>query len=133
MVSRRARSNARCRRLRVGMTELEVAGILEKALRDEGSEGFPFPSIVASGPRSALPHARSSAVAIEAGDFLLLDFGAETGGYCADVTRTFVMGRAAAGAARDLRHCSHRQRERGAARSGRDDRPGCRRHRSRLH
>jgi Xaa-Pro aminopeptidase len=78
------------------MTELEVAGILEKALRDEGSEGFPFPSIVASGPRSALPHARSSGRRVEAGDFLLLDFGAETGGYCADVTRTFVVGRAAA-------------------------------------
>ena len=49
--------------VRVGMTELEVAGVLEKALRDEGSEGFPFPSIVASGPRSALPHARSSSAA----------------------------------------------------------------------
>ncbi|MBA3671195.1 MAG: aminopeptidase P family protein, partial [Gemmatimonadaceae bacterium] len=44
----------------VGMTELQVAGVLEKALRDEGSEGFPFPSIVASGPRSALPHAHTS-------------------------------------------------------------------------
>ncbi len=53
--------------IRVGMTELEVAGVLEKALRDEGSEGFPFPSIVASGPRSALPHARSSARRVEAG------------------------------------------------------------------
>jgi Xaa-Pro aminopeptidase len=82
--------------VRVGMTELEVAGILEKSLRDEGSEGFPFPSIVASGPRSALPHARSTARRIEAGDFLLLDFGAETSGYCADVTRTFVVGRAGA-------------------------------------
>jgi len=81
--------------LRVGMTELEVAGVLEKSLRDEGSEGFPFESIVASGPRSALPHARSTSRTIEAGDFLLLDFGAETKGYCADVTRTFVMGRAA--------------------------------------
>jgi Xaa-Pro aminopeptidase len=80
--------------VRVGMTELEVAGALEKSLRDEGSEGFPFPSIVASGPRSALPHARSSTRQIERGDFLLLDFGAETGGYCADVTRTFVVGRA---------------------------------------
>lgn len=80
--------------VRVGMTELEVAGVLEKALRDEGSEGFPFPSIVASGPRSALPHARSTSRAIEPGDFLLLDFGAETRGYCADVTRTFVVGRA---------------------------------------
>jgi Xaa-Pro aminopeptidase len=82
--------------LRAGMTELQVAGVLEKALRDEGSEGFPFESIVASGPRSALPHARSTARRVDQGDFLLLDFGAETGGYCSDITRTFVMGKAAA-------------------------------------
>lgn len=80
--------------LHVGMTELQVAGVLEKALRDEGSEGFPFPSIVAGGPRSALPHARSSARALEQGDFLLMDFGAEVGGYCSDITRTVVMGAA---------------------------------------
>lgn len=77
-----------------GMRETEVAGVLEKALRDEGSEGFPFPTIVASGPRSALPHARSSSRQIADGDFLLIDFGAEVGGYCADVTRTAVVGRA---------------------------------------
>ena len=77
-----------------GMTEFEVAGTLEKALRDAGSEGFPFPSIVASGPRSALPHARSSERRVNRGDFLLLDFGAEAGGYCADVTRTVVVGAA---------------------------------------
>jgi Xaa-Pro aminopeptidase len=82
--------------VREGMSELEIAGILEKALRNEGSEGFPFPSIVASGPRSALPHARSSPRRVQAGEFLLLDFGAEVSGYCADVTRTFVVGRAAA-------------------------------------
>ena len=80
--------------VKVGMSEVAVAGVLEKALRDEGSEGFPFPSIVASGPRAALPHARSSARALEHGDFLLIDFGAEVGGYCSDVTRTVVMGRA---------------------------------------
>lgn len=80
--------------LKVGMSELEVAGVLEKSLRDEGSEGFPFPSIVASGPRSALPHARSSSRTLERGDFLLMDFGAEVGGYCSDVTRTVVMGKA---------------------------------------
>ena len=80
--------------LHPGMSELSVAGVLEKALRDEGSEGFPFPSIVASGPRSALPHARSSTRVLERGDFLLLDFGAEVEGYCSDVTRTVVMGRA---------------------------------------
>jgi Xaa-Pro aminopeptidase len=76
------------------MSELEVAGVLEKSLRDEGSEGFPFASIVASGPRSALPHAHSTERTIGNGDFLLLDFGAETHGYCADVTRTFAVGRA---------------------------------------
>ncbi len=80
--------------VKVGMRETEVAGVLEKALRDEGSEGFPFATIVASGPRSALPHARSSAREIGAGEFLLMDFGAEVSGYCADVTRTVVVGRA---------------------------------------
>jgi Xaa-Pro aminopeptidase len=82
--------------VRLGMTELEVAGILEKALRDAGSEGFPFPSIVASGPRAALPHAHSSPRPIESGDFLLMDFGAVVGGYCSDVTRTVVVGSASA-------------------------------------
>jgi Xaa-Pro aminopeptidase len=78
--------------LAAGQTELEVAGILEKALRDEGSEETPFPPIVASGPRSALPHARASARAIGIGDFLLLDFGAQYQGYCSDITRTFIVG-----------------------------------------
>ena len=78
--------------IRAGMTELEVAGVLEKSIRDAGSESFPFPSIVASGERSALPHARSSAKEIRRGELLLLDFGAAAGGYCADITRTFVVG-----------------------------------------
>ncbi|HUQ18349.1 MAG TPA: Xaa-Pro peptidase family protein [Gemmatimonadaceae bacterium] len=82
--------------IRAGLTELEVAGILEKALRDEGSEDAPFPPIVASGPRAALPHARASKRVIERGDFLLLDFGAQHEGYCSDVTRTFVVGAATA-------------------------------------
>ena len=80
--------------VRAGLTELAIAGVLEHALRVEGSEGFPFPSIVASGERSALPHARSSSKPVHEGDLLLLDFGAEYRGYCADVTRTFVVGRA---------------------------------------
>ena len=82
--------------VRRGMTELAVAGILEHALREAGSEDFPFPSIVASGPRSALPHARSSTRTLERGDLLLLDFGAVVGGYCSDVTRTVVVGHATA-------------------------------------
>jgi Xaa-Pro aminopeptidase len=80
--------------VRVGMTELSVAGILERELRNAGSEGFAFPSIVASGPRSALPHAHSSARELESGDFLLMDFGAVVDGYCSDLTRTVVVGTA---------------------------------------
>jgi Xaa-Pro aminopeptidase len=80
--------------IRAGMTELEVAGVLEKSIRDAGSEAFPFPSIVASGPRSALPHARTSSRPIARDEFLLMDFGAAAGGYCADVTRTVIVGKA---------------------------------------
>jgi len=80
------------RHVRPGLTELEIAGLLEGALRRLGSEGHPFPTIVASGPRTALPHARSSRRTVAAGDWLLLDFGAQVDGYCADITRTVVVG-----------------------------------------
>lgn len=80
--------------VRPGLSELEVAGMLEHAMRDAGSEDFAFPSIVASGERAALPHARASERTIERGEFLLLDFGAVVNGYCSDVTRTVVVGRA---------------------------------------
>ncbi len=78
--------------IRAGRTELEVASDLEAELRRRGSEWHPFQSIVASGPRSALPHARSTARPIQSGDFLVMDFGAQVGGYCSDITRTFVVG-----------------------------------------
>ncbi len=78
--------------VRAGMTELEIAGLLEGALRRLGSEGHPFPTIVASGPRTALPHARSSGRAVAPGEWLLLDFGAQVDGYCADITRTVLVG-----------------------------------------
>ena len=80
--------------IKVGQTEYEVAAILEAALRRRGSEWHPFPTIVASGPRSALPHARTSERVLANGDWLLLDFGARVDGYCADLTRTFVVGTA---------------------------------------
>jgi Xaa-Pro aminopeptidase len=80
--------------VRAGMTELEVAGLLEHALRDQGSEGFAFPTIIAAGARSALPHAHPTSHRVASGDFLLFDFGAVVEGYCSDVTRTVVVGRA---------------------------------------
>jgi Xaa-Pro aminopeptidase len=78
-----------------GRRERDVATVLEAELRRRGSEWHPFPTIVASGPRSALPHAQTTERVIEAGDLVLLDFGAQVDGYCADITRTVVVGRAA--------------------------------------
>jgi Xaa-Pro aminopeptidase len=78
--------------VRPGLTELEIAATLEAALRRRGSEWHPFPTIVASGPRAALPHARTSPRPVQAGEWLLLDFGAQVDGYCADLTRTVVVG-----------------------------------------
>lgn len=78
--------------VRVGETEFAVAARLEAALRRRGSEWHPFQTIVASGERAALPHARTSARAIRPGEWLLLDFGAQADGYCADLSRTMVVG-----------------------------------------
>ncbi len=80
--------------VRAGQRELDVGAALEHALRVRGSEWHPFQTIVASGPRAALPHARTSERVIGPGDWLLLDFGAQVDGYCADLTRTVVVGAA---------------------------------------
>ena len=78
--------------VRPGQSEREIGAALEGALRRRGSEWHPFPTIVASGPRSALPHARTSARTVGRGEWLLIDFGAQVDGYCADLTRTVVVG-----------------------------------------
>ena len=78
--------------IRTAQTELAIAARLELALRSRGSEWHPFETIVASGPRSALPHARATDRAVRAGEWLLLDFGARLSGYCSDITRTVMVG-----------------------------------------
>lgn len=75
-----------------GMTEKEVAWELEKFLRERGSETILFDFIVASGPNSALPHARPSDRVLLPGEPLLIDFGARFQGYCSDLTRTLYPG-----------------------------------------
>jgi Xaa-Pro aminopeptidase len=77
-----------------GVRERDIALELEFFMRREGSEGVAFPPIVASGPNSALPHAAPSERTLAQGDFVVLDFGARVGGYCSDMTRTVVVGRA---------------------------------------
>lgn len=79
-------------KLAAGASEWDVALELEMFMRREGSEGVAFPPIVASGPNSAMPHARVTHRRFEAGDFVKLDFGARVAGYCADMTRTVVIG-----------------------------------------
>lgn len=78
--------------IRDGQREIDVAARLEAALRRRGSEWHPFQTIAASGPRAALPHARTTTRTIGRGEWLLLDFGAQVDGYCADLTRTVVVG-----------------------------------------
>lgn len=75
-----------------GRSELEVAWMLEAAMREAGSEPLPFDVIVASGPQSALPHARPGRRIIRKGDLLMVDLGARWQGYVCDMTRTFAVG-----------------------------------------
>jgi len=81
--------------VREGVTERTLAAELDYRLRLAGSGPPPFETIVAAGPRSALPHAQPSDRELRDGDLVLFDFGATIGGYCSDMTRTFVLGRAA--------------------------------------
>jgi Xaa-Pro aminopeptidase len=76
----------------VGRTEREVAMALEQRMRELGAEGPSFSSIVASGPRGALPHAIPADVPIPTGTLVTLDIGARLDGYCSDCTRTWATG-----------------------------------------
>ncbi|HHX37038.1 MAG TPA: aminopeptidase P family protein [Clostridiaceae bacterium] len=74
--------------IRVGMTEIEIAGRLEYLMRQKGAAGPSFDTIIGSGYRSALPHGVASEKKIEPGDVIVMDFGCIYGGYCSDITRT---------------------------------------------
>ncbi len=78
--------------LRPGRTEREIATIWEEVMRDEGSSGPSFATIVASGPNSANPHHTTGDRRIEPGDLVILDGGATYRGYCSDITRTVAVG-----------------------------------------
>jgi Xaa-Pro aminopeptidase len=82
-------------RLKPGITERDVAWSLQAAIRDLGGDGLAFDSIVAFGAASAVPHHQPTDRQLEHGDLVKLDFGAQLGGYHADMTRTVVAGRAA--------------------------------------
>ncbi len=78
--------------IRAGMSEREVAWEIERFMRESGSQAIPFDIIVASGPNSALPHAKPSERIIQKGEPVLFDFGARVDGYGSDLSRTICLG-----------------------------------------
>jgi Xaa-Pro aminopeptidase len=83
-----------CKRIRPGVTEVEVAAAMEYEARCGGAEGMAFPTILAAGARSAIVHGRASGARIPRRGFVVCDFGVILAGYCSDRTRTVHVGRA---------------------------------------
>ena len=81
-------------KVRVGITEREIANELLLVMLGRGAESLPFEPIVLAGPMSALPHGAPGDRRVNPGDVLLFDFGVNVGGYASDITRTFAVGHA---------------------------------------
>ena len=81
------------RHITPNMTEIDVAAELEYFMRKAGASGFAFDTIAVSGDASALPHGTPRNIKLKPG-FLTMDFGAKYKGYCSDMTRTVVIGKA---------------------------------------
>ncbi len=75
------------------MTEVDLAAGIEFQMRRLGADGTAFETIVASGKRTALPHAHPSDHPIQRDQLLLIDMGARVAGYCSDMTRTHAVGK----------------------------------------
>ena len=78
--------------IREGMTETEVAALLEYKMRKLGAQGLAFETIVAFGAHAAVPHHETGLTKLCFGDEILIDFGCRVNGYCSDITRTFLFG-----------------------------------------
>jgi Xaa-Pro aminopeptidase len=78
--------------VRAGQTERSIAKAIDLAIERAGFSGPAFPTIVASGPNSAKPHARPTDRTLGRGDLVVLDFGGVLDGYCVDVTRMAAVG-----------------------------------------
>lgn len=80
--------------IKPGITERKLAHIIEKQIQEAGADDIAFKPIVASGSNSALPHHSPTDRELQAGEFVVVDFGAVYKGYCSDMTRTFFLGKA---------------------------------------
>ena len=81
------------RKMRVGISELQVAADLEYGMKLAGAAGPSFETIVASGARSAWAHARATPKLLRKNELVVMDQGAILRGYCSDMTRTVFLGR----------------------------------------
>lgn len=81
------------KKIKIGITEKEIARELEKFIKENGAE-FSFPPIVAFGKNSSVPHHQTGDTKLKDGDTVLLDLGAKVEGYCSDMTRSVVFGKA---------------------------------------
>jgi Xaa-Pro aminopeptidase len=81
-------------RIRPGMTEKDVAWQMEMTMRELGADVISFDTIVAAGPHGAMAHHHPTDYAIQKGEPIVIDMGAKYNGYCSDMTRTFVLGKA---------------------------------------
>lgn len=79
--------------IKSGMTEREIGLELEFTMKKLGAKDLSFPSIIASGERSCLPHGQATDKIVKDGDFLTMDFGCIYENYCSDMTRTIVIGK----------------------------------------
>jgi Xaa-Pro aminopeptidase len=79
-------------RVRAGMRESDLAAELEYRMRRFGAEKPSFETIVAGGPRSALPHAQPTSAKFEPGQLVVVDMGAQQEGYASDMTRMLHVG-----------------------------------------
>jgi Xaa-Pro aminopeptidase len=81
------------RHFKPSMTEVDLAAEIEYRMRRLGADGTAFDTIVASGERTALPHAHPTARRMQGDQLLLIDMGANVAGYASDMTRTFGVGK----------------------------------------
>ena len=79
--------------IKPGIREIELAQKIWQLAKQHGCTTLSFDTLVASGPRTAMPHAKPTQKKLCAGELVFIDFGVKVNGYCSDITRTFILGK----------------------------------------
>lgn len=81
-----------CSFIAPGVTEKQIAAEIDSFMKKNGADDIAFSTIAASGVRASMPHAIPTDEKVQKGDFIVLDYGCKTLGYCSDMTRTVAVG-----------------------------------------